>query len=104
MKVCIFHKFPAAVKYYFYAVLLCSSLCKIYAFKQQQGYIYFTELYFPAGCKIEYLIYYALKAFYLFNESGKLWIIAFFTDSDNVQDSLQDFDKAVESFKFIGDE
>ncbi|MDY6845544.1 MAG: hypothetical protein SVP52_00205 [Chloroflexota bacterium] len=43
------------------------------------------------------------QAFYLFNESGKLWIIAFFTDFDQIQDSLQDFDKAVESFRFVGD-
>ena len=44
------------------------------------------------------------QAFYLFNESSKLWIIAFFTDSDQIQDSLQGFDKAVESFRFVGDE
>ncbi|HEY9121757.1 MAG TPA: hypothetical protein VIM80_02060 [Brevefilum sp.] len=44
------------------------------------------------------------QAFYIFNESGKLWIIAFFTDSEQIQESLLDFDQAVESFKFIGDE
>jgi hypothetical protein len=44
------------------------------------------------------------QAFYIFNESGKLWIIAFFTDSDQIQESLLGFDQAVESFKFVGDE
>jgi len=44
------------------------------------------------------------QAFYIFNESGKLWIIAFFTDSEQIQGSLLEFDRAVESFKFVGDE
>jgi hypothetical protein len=46
----------------------------------------------------------SFQAFYIFNESGKLWIIAFFTDSDQIQSSLLEFDQAVESFKFVGDE
>ncbi len=41
------------------------------------------------------------QAFYIFNEDGKLWIIGFFTNTELVQDRLEDFDDAVASFKIL---
>jgi len=41
------------------------------------------------------------QVFYIFNEDGKLWIIGFFTNADQVQEHVQDFNDAVASFKII---
>jgi len=41
------------------------------------------------------------QAVYLFNESGKLWLIGFFTNSEQIEDRLPTFDAAVASFEVI---
>jgi len=41
------------------------------------------------------------QAVYLFNDSGKLWLIGFFTNSEQLEDRLPIFDAAVASFTVI---
>jgi hypothetical protein len=41
------------------------------------------------------------QAVYLFNESGKLWIIGFYINSNQVEARLEVFDDAVASFKIV---
>lgn len=41
------------------------------------------------------------QAVYLFNDSGKLWLIGFFTTSEQLDDRLPTFDAAVASFRVI---
>jgi hypothetical protein len=41
------------------------------------------------------------QAIYLFNDSGKLWIIGFFTNQEQLESRLPDFDAAVASFRVL---
>jgi hypothetical protein len=41
------------------------------------------------------------QAIYIFNDSGKLWLIGFFTDLEQFEERLATFDTAVESFTVI---
>ena len=44
------------------------------------------------------------QVFYIFNQAGKLWIIGFFTNTNQVQENLQVFDDAVASFNLVDGE
>ena len=41
------------------------------------------------------------QAIYLFNDSGKLWLIGFFTNEEQFEERLPTFDAAVESFTVV---
>ena len=41
------------------------------------------------------------QAIYIFNDSGKLWLIGFFTNLDQYEERLPSFDAAVESFTVV---
>lgn len=44
------------------------------------------------------------QAIYLFNESGKLWMVGFFTNQEQFDNRLPTFDAAVESFTYTPEE
>lgn len=44
------------------------------------------------------------QAIYIFNQSGKLWVVGFFTNQDQFEERLPSFDAAVESFTYASGE
>lgn len=44
------------------------------------------------------------QAIYIFNEGGKLWLVGFFTNLDQLEERLPSFDTAVESFSYLPEE
>ena len=44
------------------------------------------------------------QAIYLFNDSGKLWVVGFFTNQTQFEERLPSFDAAVESFTYAAGE
>lgn len=44
------------------------------------------------------------QAIYIFNQSGKLWVVGFFTNQDQFEERLPTFDATVESFTYASGE
>jgi hypothetical protein len=44
------------------------------------------------------------QAIYVFNEGGKLWLVGFFTNLDQLEGRLPSFDAAIESFSYTPEE